>query len=81
MGLWETLILKVLAAVSVDMPAVPVYAVTWSSAETELENYSSAYVKVEMGKGQCLEAQVDISFSSMRVELKCQEQLSCETPL
>lgn len=81
LGLWETLILKVLAAVSVDVPTIPVHAATWSSAETELKSCSSAYMKVEMGQGQCLEVQVDISFSSMRVELKCQEQLSCETPL
>lgn len=81
LGLWETLILKVLAAVSVDVPTIPVYAASWNSAETELESHSSAYLKVEMGRGQHLEVQVDISFSSMRVELKFQEQLSCEAPL
>lgn len=48
LGLWETLILKVLAAVSVDVPTIPIYAATWSSAETQLESYSSAYMNMEM---------------------------------
>lgn len=53
----------------------------WSSAETQLESYSRAYMNMEMEWGQCLEVQVGIRFSSMRVELKCQEQQSCKTPL
>ena len=60
------------------------YRDIFSSTEPELESYSSAYMKkVKQGEEKAVQSgsQVDLNFSSMRVGLKCQGQLSCDAPV